>query len=324
MSLPRSAGATLVPLASLLGERVAESREGLDSNVGDLVRLCVHASSLRGIGAIAELSTRTTARILGLSSAQLDLWREDDVRPRLVSFWRRHDVHLEPLDAEILMRLERTTDAHVTSSVVRGAAGRPRRRIDRVPDRAAASRRRRPRRPPHRAARRPCSDQGSPRGGDAVRTAHGRADRRRDGAPARAARCRHRPADRAAQPPRLRRALPRGAAAGSERRHAGVGHRLRLRRAEDDERPPRPREGRRAARADRELPPDAQARQRRRRPHRRRRVRHPAAELRTSIRRSSSPTGSAVRSPPRRSPASGRARRSASRRSRCTGARPPR
>ena len=118
MSLPQSAGATLVPLASLLGERVAESREGLDSNVGDLVRLCVHASSLRGIGAIAELSTRTTARILGLSSAQLDLWREDDVRPRLVSFWRRHDVHLEPLDAEMLMRLERTTDAHVTSSVV--------------------------------------------------------------------------------------------------------------------------------------------------------------------------------------------------------------
>ena len=55
MSLPRSAGATLVPLASLLGERVAETREGLDSNVGDLVRLCVHASSLRGIGAIAEL-----------------------------------------------------------------------------------------------------------------------------------------------------------------------------------------------------------------------------------------------------------------------------
>ena len=118
MGLPRSAGATLVPLASLLGERVAESREGLDSNVGDLVRLCVHASSLRGIGAIAELATRTTARILGLSSAQLDLWREDDIRPRLVSFWRRHDVHLEPLDAEILVRLERTADAHVTSSVV--------------------------------------------------------------------------------------------------------------------------------------------------------------------------------------------------------------
>ena len=116
--LPGSAGATLVPLASLLGERVAETREGPDSDVGDLVRLCVHASSLRGIGAIAELSTRTSARILGLSSAQLDLFREDDIRPRLVSFWRRHDVHLEPLDAELLVRLERTADAQVTSSVV--------------------------------------------------------------------------------------------------------------------------------------------------------------------------------------------------------------
>ena len=109
----------------------------------DLVRLCVHASSLRGIGAIAELSTRTTARILGLSSAQLDLWREDDVRPRLVSFWRRHDVHLEPLDAEILVRLERTADAQVTSSVVAARQVGPRRRIDRLADRAPAPRRRR-------------------------------------------------------------------------------------------------------------------------------------------------------------------------------------
>ena len=116
--LPRSAGATLVPLASLLGERAVASREGLNSDVGNLVRLCVHASSLRSIGAIAELSTRTSARILGLSSAQLDLWREDDVWPRLVSFWRRHEVHLEPLDAELLVRLEKTADAQVTSSVV--------------------------------------------------------------------------------------------------------------------------------------------------------------------------------------------------------------
>ena len=118
MRLPGSAGAALVPLASLLGERLAESREGVESDVGDLVRLCVHASSLRGIGAIAELATRTTARILGLSSAQVDLWRDDDIRPRLVSFWRRHDAHLEPLDGELLARIERMADAQVTSSVM--------------------------------------------------------------------------------------------------------------------------------------------------------------------------------------------------------------
>ncbi|MCY7304327.1 MAG: diguanylate cyclase [Thermoleophilia bacterium] len=116
--LPRSAGAVLVPLASLFGERLSDSREGVESSVEDLVRLCVHASSLRGVGAIAELATRTTGRILGLSSSQLDLWREEDIQPRLVSFWRRHDVHLEPLDGELLVRLERATGEHVTSSVV--------------------------------------------------------------------------------------------------------------------------------------------------------------------------------------------------------------
>lgn len=116
--LPPSAGALLVPLASRLGGRLSESREGVESGVEDLVRLCVHASSLRGVGAIAELATRTTGRILGLSSSQLDLWREDDVRPRLVSFWRRHDVHLEPLDSEMLVRLDRAAGEHVSSSVV--------------------------------------------------------------------------------------------------------------------------------------------------------------------------------------------------------------
>ena len=87
--LPASAGATIAPLASLVGARVADVREGFGSDVGELVRLCVQASSLRGIGAIAELATRTIGRILGLASAQLDLWREADDRPRLVSYWRR-------------------------------------------------------------------------------------------------------------------------------------------------------------------------------------------------------------------------------------------
>jgi diguanylate cyclase (GGDEF)-like protein len=118
VALPRSAGALLAPLASLFGERLSESREGVESSVEDLVRLCVHASSLRGVGAIAELATRTTGRILGLSSTQLDLWREEDIQPRLVSFWRRHDAHLEPLDGELLVRLERAAGEHVTASVV--------------------------------------------------------------------------------------------------------------------------------------------------------------------------------------------------------------
>ncbi len=116
--LPRSTGAALAPLASLLAARIDEIRGGFGSDVGELVRLCVHASSLRGIGAIAELATRTVGRILGLSSAQLDLWRADETEPRLVSFWRRHDADLEPLGEQHLRSLERTLDSQATSSVV--------------------------------------------------------------------------------------------------------------------------------------------------------------------------------------------------------------
>ncbi len=116
--LPRSTGAALAPLASLLASRIDEIRGGFGSDVGELVRLCVHASSLRGVGAIAELATRTVGRILGLSSAQLDLWRADESEPRLVSFWRRHDANLEPLGEKHLRQLEGTLDAQATSSVV--------------------------------------------------------------------------------------------------------------------------------------------------------------------------------------------------------------
>ena len=89
-----------MPLASLLGERVAESREGLDSNVGDLVRLCVHASSLRGIGGIAELSMRNDCRQLVCRAAR-PLARGRCAAEARRRLRRRHHVHLEPLDADV-------------------------------------------------------------------------------------------------------------------------------------------------------------------------------------------------------------------------------
>ena len=83
--------------------------------------------------------------------------------------WRRHDVHLEPLAAEILMRLERTAEAHVTSSVVErsGSAsttGRP----------SAWSCSRSRGGGPSACSRGrcgPCSDEGSPRGSHPLRAA---------------------------------------------------------------------------------------------------------------------------------------------------------
>jgi diguanylate cyclase (GGDEF)-like protein len=116
--LPPSSGAALAPLASRLGELVLASQHGLESDVADLARLCVQASSLRGVDTIAEFATRTIARILRLSSAQLDLWRGDHSNPRLVSFWRRHDIDIGPLSPTFLIRLEQSTDVRVASSVV--------------------------------------------------------------------------------------------------------------------------------------------------------------------------------------------------------------
>lgn len=106
MLLPRSAGAALAPLASLLGSRVGELQGELGTDVGELARLCVHASSLRGVAAIAEFATRTAGRMLDLQSAQLDMRRDDDPHPRLVSFWRPHDSGLEPFGAEELQTIE--------------------------------------------------------------------------------------------------------------------------------------------------------------------------------------------------------------------------
>jgi diguanylate cyclase (GGDEF)-like protein len=116
--LPLSAGGSLAPLAALLAERVSRLKDGGDSDLGEVLRLCVHASSLRGVNAIAELAVRTVGRTLGLSSAQLDLWRPEGTGPRLLAFWRRPDFELEPLGEEALRRLDRSVDVQVASSLV--------------------------------------------------------------------------------------------------------------------------------------------------------------------------------------------------------------
>jgi len=108
--LPRGAGAALAPLASFLGARLGDLQGELGSDLGELARLCVHASSLRGVATIAEFATRTTGRMLNLESAQLDLRREDEPHPRLVSFWRPHESPLEPFGADDLRRIEGLAD----------------------------------------------------------------------------------------------------------------------------------------------------------------------------------------------------------------------
>lgn len=95
-TLPDEARTIFEPLAKALGERVGEMRESLEVGLGTLVRLCVHASSLRGSSPIAEFAARTIGRLLQLECAQLDL-RTDTGSYEHATFWRRDSSGLEPL-----------------------------------------------------------------------------------------------------------------------------------------------------------------------------------------------------------------------------------
>jgi diguanylate cyclase (GGDEF)-like protein len=108
-SLPPEAETILAPLARSLGQRIEEMREGLGLDVAALARLCVYASSLRGIGAISEFAARVVGRLLDLDCVQVDL-RADGRAFTLASFWRREDSQLEPLAASDLQRLVEIED----------------------------------------------------------------------------------------------------------------------------------------------------------------------------------------------------------------------
>jgi diguanylate cyclase (GGDEF)-like protein len=104
VQLPPEAATIFAPLAQLLGQRIEEMRDGLDLDVAALARLCVCASSLRGVSAISEFAARVVGRLLDLDCAQVDL-SGDGRAYTLASFWRRENSQLEPLEASDLQRL---------------------------------------------------------------------------------------------------------------------------------------------------------------------------------------------------------------------------
>jgi diguanylate cyclase (GGDEF)-like protein len=95
--LPEEAAALYDGLGPRLAERVEEMRAAHGLDLAGVARLCVHASSLRGVGAIAEFAARTLARLLELDSAQVSLVRDGGAY-QLASFWRRPDSSVKPLD----------------------------------------------------------------------------------------------------------------------------------------------------------------------------------------------------------------------------------
>jgi diguanylate cyclase (GGDEF)-like protein len=108
-------------------DRVAEMRAALGLDLAGVARLCVRASSLRGIQAIAEFAARTLARLLELDSAQVSVLREGGTY-HLASFWRRPDTSLKPLEPTELKHLaeiEERTGADAAYSVIDGVVWLP-------------------------------------------------------------------------------------------------------------------------------------------------------------------------------------------------------
>jgi diguanylate cyclase (GGDEF)-like protein len=120
LKLPDDAEFLFVELAQALATRLETMRLGLGLDVASLARLCVHASSLRGVSAIAEFATRTFGRFLGLESAQLVL-RGSDGASRSTSHWRGADSRLAPIGSaglELLDQIRAREPSVVTFGVV--------------------------------------------------------------------------------------------------------------------------------------------------------------------------------------------------------------
>jgi diguanylate cyclase (GGDEF)-like protein len=126
-SLPAGSVELYEELVPHVVDRVAEMRASLGLDLASVARLCVHASSLRGVPAIAEFAVRTLARLLELDSAQLSLIREGGVY-QLASFWRRPDASLKPLEPGELKQLagiEERSGADAAYSVIDGIVWLP-------------------------------------------------------------------------------------------------------------------------------------------------------------------------------------------------------
>jgi diguanylate cyclase (GGDEF)-like protein len=126
-SLPPEAVPLTEELVPHVAERVAEIRAMLGPDLASVARLCVHASSLRGVRAIAEFAAGTLARLLDLDSAQVSLVREGGAY-QLAAFWRRPDTGrkpFEPAEVKALAEVEERSRADAAYSALDGIVWLP-------------------------------------------------------------------------------------------------------------------------------------------------------------------------------------------------------
>ena len=126
-TLPPEAVALYDELVPLVSERAEEMRAAFGLDLASVARLCVHASSLRGVPTIAEFAARTLARLLDLDAAQISLLRDGGAY-QLASFWRRPDSALKPLeDSEVrrVAELDAASGADAAYRVLEGVVWLP-------------------------------------------------------------------------------------------------------------------------------------------------------------------------------------------------------
>ncbi len=96
--LPEGCEEAVAPLVESLSAVIDDVASAVAIDVTTMAHLCVHASSLRGVAALAEFATRAMGRLLDLEAAQLDLGASPAGPP--ASFWRRPASVLQPIGAD--------------------------------------------------------------------------------------------------------------------------------------------------------------------------------------------------------------------------------
>jgi diguanylate cyclase (GGDEF)-like protein len=117
MTLPPEAVALVAALARSLGQRAEGMRKGVGLDLKSLARLFVDASSLRGVGPIAEFASRTLGRLLELEAASVCLRREGGGFT-VASFWHRPESQLEPLSEDDLEHVAREAELAETTCCI--------------------------------------------------------------------------------------------------------------------------------------------------------------------------------------------------------------
>ena len=119
VSLPPASHEAFEALAPVLARTIDATNRPFQLDLSGMARLCVHASSLRGVPALAEFAARTLGRLFDLEASQVDLGAVPSGPP--AAFWRRPASVLVPIPAARIAEAAETGLSDAAVSVVETA-----------------------------------------------------------------------------------------------------------------------------------------------------------------------------------------------------------